>query len=78
MKTANLTLVFADLSSSVHDLLKAHHVIDDDDSIVIPTIDDALEWCEDQVLSQCRHMMEYSSSSLAPSLQVICRPEKRL
>lgn len=50
MKNAHVTVVFANLSDSVEELLRAHHVIDAN-SVLIPHLDDALEWCEDQVLN---------------------------
>lgn len=51
MRTANVTVVFAHLSKPVEDLLRAHNVLNDE-SVMIPNLDDALEWCEDQILVQ--------------------------
>jgi hypothetical protein len=58
MKNANVTVVFASLSQQLQDLLKAHHVVDNH-SIIIPDIDDALEWCEDQVLARLNILLLY-------------------
>jgi CRP-like cAMP-binding protein len=49
MRTANVTVVFAHLSKPVEELLRAHNVLNEE-SIIIPNLDDALEWCEDQIL----------------------------
>jgi hypothetical protein len=49
MRTANVTVVFANLSKPVQELLCAHNVLNEE-SIIIPNLDDALEWCEDQIL----------------------------
>jgi hypothetical protein len=59
MKNANVTVVFASLSQQLQDLLKAHHVVDYH-SIIIPDIDDALEWCEDQVLARLSILLHFS------------------
>lgn len=52
MKSANVTVVFANMSIFIEELLVSHRVIENG-SIVIPNLDDALEWCEDQVLLKC-------------------------
>jgi hypothetical protein len=59
MKNANVTVVFASLNQELQGLLKAHHVIDNH-SIIIPDIDDALEWCEDQVLARLNFFFSVS------------------
>ncbi len=76
MKIANVTIVFANLTSSMQAILSAQGVIDSDSSIVISTLDDALEWCEDQVLTRYRSMMEHANptaTSIPPSQQCIER-----
>lgn len=54
MRSANVTIVFAQLKPSMEALLRVNRVISER-SMVMPKVDDALEWCEDQILqrSQC-------------------------
>jgi hypothetical protein len=49
MRASNIYVVFTELSAQIEDLLRAHGVLRSDD-IVIPKLDDALEWCEEQIL----------------------------
>lgn len=49
MRSSGVKLVFAQIDSKIEALLRCHDVIKIDD-IVIPLVDDALEWCEEQVL----------------------------
>ena len=49
MRSAQVIVVFASMSSALERLFRAHKVIGDQD-VVIPHLDDALEWCEEQVL----------------------------
>jgi hypothetical protein len=51
MRTAKVKVVFANMSMQMESLFRAHKVITADD-VVIPELDDALEWCEEQVLSR--------------------------
>jgi hypothetical protein len=51
MRTAHVTVVFANANTRIEELLRAHRVMNED-SIVIPDLDDALEWCEDQILQR--------------------------
>jgi MFS superfamily sulfate permease-like transporter/CRP-like cAMP-binding protein len=63
MRSSDVKLVFAQISSKIEALLRCHDVIKSDD-IVIPLVDDALEWCEEQVLYKVymRQNSPYSSS----------------
>jgi SulP family sulfate permease len=49
MRASGVTVVFTDLNPAVLSLFTAHNVIQTDD-VVIPKVDDALEWCEEQIL----------------------------
>lgn len=49
MHSANVTVVFTNMSASLEALFRVHKVIGAQD-VVIPLLDDALEWCEEQVL----------------------------
>lgn len=49
MRSANVTVVFANMSASLEALFRVHKVIGVQD-VVIPLLDDALEWCEERVL----------------------------
>jgi hypothetical protein len=49
MRSANVTVVFANMAANLEALFRAHKVIGAQD-IVIPLLDDALEWCEENVL----------------------------
>eukprot|EP01034_Spumella_vulgaris_P025301 gene25301-31741_t len=49
MKRSGVTVVFAHMSYSIESMLRNQRVIKEGD-IVIPSLDDALEWCEEQVL----------------------------
>ena len=49
MKASHVTVVFANMSPSVRSVLTANGVIRPRD-VVIPRLDDALEWCEEIVL----------------------------
>jgi len=60
MRSANVTVVFANMNSHVETLFRAHSVVTETD-IVIPHLDDALEWCEEQVL--------FSAGQYDPSLR---------
>lgn len=51
MRSARVTVVFANMRPHLEALFRAHRVIGTND-IVIPLLDDALEWCEEQVLSK--------------------------
>lgn len=51
MKNAQVRVVFANLNAKLETLLRSHRVLDEE-SIVIPDIDDALEWCEDQIIAK--------------------------
>jgi hypothetical protein len=88
LRRARVRVVFAHLSESVHALLSAHGVIaehhhgsginaEDDSVVVMPTLDDALEWCEDQLLTRVSEKTLQSvmasipdSNSLASSYQL--------
>lgn len=50
MKSADVTVVFANMSPAVESLFQCHSVLQNGDVVVIPHLDDALEWCEEQVL----------------------------
>jgi len=51
MKIAQVVVVFANMSPTIERLLRSHNVIQQRaDHVVIPQLDDALEWCEEQVL----------------------------
>lgn len=50
-KEAAATVVFAQMPTEVETLLRAHHVITAH-SVVFSQVDDALEWCENQLLSR--------------------------
>eukprot|EP00596_Hydrurales_sp_CCMP1899_P002626 CAMPEP_0119039864 /NCGR_PEP_ID=MMETSP1177-20130426/9593_1 /TAXON_ID=2985 /ORGANISM="Ochromonas sp, Strain CCMP1899" /LENGTH=260 /DNA_ID=CAMNT_0007004295 /DNA_START=156 /DNA_END=936 /DNA_ORIENTATION=+ len=52
MRSAGVTVAFAALTEEMRALLMAHGVIRGDTDIVISNIDDALEWCEDQILGK--------------------------
>lgn len=69
MRTSKVTLVFASLSEPLEARLRQNGVITSRD-IVIPLLDDALEWCEEQILT--RHASssrkgDYSSNLSSPS-----------
>ena len=49
MRTANVVVVFTGLSTHIEDILRVNDVITSED-IVIPLLDDALEWCEERML----------------------------
>jgi hypothetical protein len=49
MKRSGVTVVFAHMSHSIESMLRNQRVIKEGD-VVIPSLDDALEWCEEQVL----------------------------
>ena len=49
MRSAKVTVVFANMNASLEALFRVHKVIGDND-VVIPLLDDALEWCEERVL----------------------------
>ena len=49
MHSANVVVVFANMSENMLGMFRAHKVIGPQD-VVIPQLDDALEWCEEQVL----------------------------
>ena len=51
MRTSKVTLVFASLSEPLEARLRQNGVITNRD-IVIPLLDDALEWCEEQILNR--------------------------
>jgi SulP family sulfate permease len=51
MRTSKVTLVFASLSESLEARMRQNGVITSRD-IVIPLLDDALEWCEEQILNR--------------------------
>lgn len=38
------------MSEAVEKLFRAHNVINSHSTIVFPLLDDALEWCEEQIL----------------------------
>ena len=50
---AGVAVIFTEMSLDIEVLLCAHDVIKPED-IVIPRLDDALEWCEEQVLMTLR------------------------
>eukprot|EP01038_Epipyxis_sp_PR26KG_P008476 gene8476-11458_t len=53
MRAAGVTVIFAQMSESIEQLFRAHNVINEETQlnvIAIPLLDDALEWCEEQVL----------------------------
>jgi MFS superfamily sulfate permease-like transporter/uncharacterized protein YciI len=67
MASAHVTIVFASLPPEFEELLRAHRVIGKH-SIVVQDVDDALEWCEDQViLKEHRLRQQRSSTSTADS-----------
>jgi len=49
MKAAHVTVIFTSMSEEVEMLFRAHAVINAL-TVVIPYLDDALEWCEEQIL----------------------------
>eukprot|EP01039_Chlorochromonas_danica_P001409 gene1409-1532_t len=49
LREARVVVVFAQLSSEVEQLLRAHDVVTKQ-AVVISHLDDAIEWCENQVL----------------------------
>lgn len=49
MRSAKVTVVFANMTASLEELFRVHKVIGEND-VVIPLLDDALEWCEERVL----------------------------
>lgn len=51
MRTSKVTLVFASLSEPLEARLRQNGVITNRD-IAIPLLDDALEWCEEQILNR--------------------------
>ena len=51
IRASGVTLAFTALPVHVEELLRAHSVIRKSD-IVIPHLDDALEWCEENILSK--------------------------
>ena len=55
MRSANVTVVFACMSPALEALFRAHKVIGEKD-VVIPLLDDALEWCEERVLIRCGNL----------------------
>jgi hypothetical protein len=50
MKAARVTVVFTSMSEEVEALFRAHAVINAQTTVVIPYLDDALEWCEEEIL----------------------------
>ena len=65
MRTSQVTLVFASLTDELEGRLRQNGVITDHD-IVIPLLDDALEWCEEQILDK-QHMLGRRVKSPYPS-----------
>ena len=56
--------MFANMDRRIEGLLRSHHVINSD-HLVIPHVDDALEWCEEQVLnSKHKHGRNSTGSGL--------------
>ena len=55
MRSASATVVFACMSPALEALFRAHKVIGEKD-VVIPLLDDALEWCEERVLIRCGNL----------------------
>ena len=51
MHQSNVTVVFTNMKSRIEENLRSNHVITDKD-VVIPLLDDALEWCEQKILSK--------------------------
>jgi MFS superfamily sulfate permease-like transporter len=51
MAKANVVVVFTNMKSEIERRLRAAEVINDND-IVIPLLDDALEWCEEHIITK--------------------------
>lgn len=66
MRNASVKIVFASLSREMEELLRSHRVLEDD-SILIPDIDDALEWCEDQVIASLADKRRATTTSITTS-----------
>ena len=73
MRASGITVAFSGLAVPIENLLRAHRVIKDDD-VVIPVLDDCLEWFEEQILYKANTVTSAISSynkkkrPLAPSL----------
>jgi hypothetical protein len=69
MRASEIIIIFTELNDAIESLLRAHGVLRADD-VVIPKLDDALEWCEEQVLTYARSVR--SSSGKQVSAKPVC------
>ncbi len=62
MHKANVVVVFTNMKPNIESTLRANEVISTED-IIIPMLDDALEWCEEKIITKYGPMMSKKNQS---------------